>query len=334
MMAPELIIESSPHLRSHDTVERIMWTVVVALMPACVAAAIFFGPRALAVISAAMAGAYITEAVALRWKRDYWRTPADGSIVITGLLLGLTLPPAFPLFEAFIGGVIASAIGKHVFGGIGFNIFNPALVGRAFLQAAFPVDITTWTAPLVGWRFHLDALTEATPLAHMKFEHAVPNLTDLVVGATSGSLGETSAIAILLGGAILVAKRYIDWRVPAVMIGTVALLTGILHTIDPVRYAPPLAHVFAGGLMLGAWFMATDMVTTPLTTAGRVVFAAGAGALVVIIRVWGGLPEGVMYSILLMNALTPLINRYMMPRRFGDERRAKRVPARSAEVAR
>jgi len=316
----QLVIESSPHIRGQDSVERIMWTVLLALLPAAAVACYIFGPRVMALILVAIAGAWMSEALAGRWREGVWRAPADGSIIITGLLLALTLPPSFPFIETFIGGVVACVFGKQVFGGLGYNIFNPALVGRAFLQAAFPVEITTWTAPVYGWTFRLDGLTGATPLAKMKFEHAAPALRDLFLGTTAGSLGETSALAIMLGGLFLLWKRYIDWRVPAVMLGTVALFTGLLHAIDPVRYVSPWAHLFAGGLMLGAWFMATDMVTTPLTSAGRVTFAFGCGVLVVVIRVWGGLPEGVMYSILLMNACTPLINRWMVPRRF-DERR-------------
>lgn len=326
-------LASSPHLRTDDSVGRIMWTVVAAMTPATGVAIAVFGPRAVAVIVACTLGCAVAEVLADRWRLGTWTLPADGSIVITGMLLALTLPPGFPLSQAFLGGIVASAVGKHVFGGLGSNIFNPALVGRAFLQAAFPVAITTWSTPALStagqwWSFSLDAMTTATPLAQMKFEHVAPAATDMLLGITGGSLGETSAIAITLGGLVLVWRRYVDWVVPVVMIAVVAIVAGILHAADPARYADAVSHMFAGGLMLGAWFMATDMVTSPLTRSGRAVFAFGAGLLVVIIRVWGGLPEGVMYSILLMNAVTPLINRWMMPRRFDEPSAASRAMRR------
>jgi len=276
--------------------------------------------RALVLMVVCTAGAYGAEIVADRWRNGVWRMPGETSILITGLLLALTLPPGFPLFEAFLGGVVACVLGKQVFGGLGFNIFNPALVGRAFLQAAFPVQITTWAAPANWQAYSLDAMTAATPLAQMKFDHVAPPLGDLFLGSVAGSLGETSALAIVVGGLVLVFTKYIDWRVPVLMIGTVAALAGVLHLVDPLLYASPLAHVFAGGLMLGAWFMATDMVTSPLAPRGRAAFAIGCGVLVVVIRTWGGLPEGVMYSILLMNAATPIINIALQPRRFGGVR--------------
>jgi Na+-translocating ferredoxin:NAD+ oxidoreductase subunit D len=320
MPKPEFVLESSPHLSRGDSVSRMMWTVMLTLAPASVVSVYVFGLRALVLMAVCVAGAVGTEMVADRWRNGKWSVSGDGSIAITGLLLALTLPPGFPLFEALLGAIVASAIGKHVFGGLGHNIFNPALVGRAFLQAAFPVEITTWAAP-AGWKaFALDATTTATPLAQMKFEHVAPSLDSLFLGGVSGSLGETSALALIIGGIALIVTDYIDWRVPTVMIGTVAVFAGLLHAIDPAIYASPLSHIFAGGLMLGAWFMATDLVTSPVTNGGRAVFAVGCGLLVVVIRTWGGLPEGVMYSILLMNAATPLINRWMTPRLFGEAR--------------
>jgi len=316
----QLVIESSPHLRTAESIPRIMWTVAGTLAPAAAMGVYLFGPRAVLLILASLLGALLAEVLADRWRLSLWRVPSDGSAFVTGLLLALCLPPGFPLFEAFLGGLVAIAVGKQVFGGLGHNIFNPALVGRAFLQAAFPVEITTWAAPNPsGWRkLGVDALTGATPLAQMKFEHVAPALEKLFIGTTGGSLGETSALALVIGGAVLLALRYIDWRVPLGMIGTVFLFTALLRLINPAAYPDPVSQVFAGGLMLGAWFMATDMVTTPLTSGGRLVFAVGCGVLVVIIRIWGGLPEGVMYSILLMNAVTPLINRYMEPHRFAE----------------
>jgi electron transport complex protein RnfD len=303
-----------------------MWTVVGTLVPLVVAGTWFFGPSALLVTMASVAGAVLTEHYIGRHG-----TLADGSAAITGILLGLTLPAGFPLWMALLGGAFAIGFGKLIFGGLGHNIFNPALLGRAFLQAAFPVAITTWPARPASWwalrgdNFALpfmqsrvpDAITAATPLGLMKFEHQGTRLSDLVIGTTGGSLGETAALVILLCGAYLALRGYLNWRVPASILATVALLAGVLHQIDGARYASAPFMLFSGGLMLGAVFMATDMVTAPVTNLGRWIFGIGIGLVVVIIRTWGGLPEGVMYAILLMNALVPFINRVTPPRVFG-----------------
>jgi Na+-translocating ferredoxin:NAD+ oxidoreductase subunit D len=269
----------------------------------------FFGPRALAVIAAATVGALITERLlgpggAIR----------DGSASITGILLGLTLPSGFPLWMAALGGAFGIGFGKLVFGGLGQNIFNPALLGRAFLQAAFPVAITTWPA-VRG----VDAVTAATPLGLMKFEQQFTDGGPLVLGNTGGSLGETAGLLILLGGAYLAWKGYLNWRIPASIFLTVVVFSGIFFALDPSRYPSPLFMLFSGGLMLGAVYMATDLVTSPVTHAGAWIFGFGVGFLVVLIRLWGGLPEGVMYAILFMNALVPFINRATQPRVFGTE---------------
>ncbi|HEX6308977.1 MAG TPA: RnfABCDGE type electron transport complex subunit D [Longimicrobiales bacterium] len=324
--APRLELTASPHVHAADSTLRIMWTVVISLLPIVAASVWFFGISALLIIAAAVAGALITER--LTGPRNAIR---DGSAVITGLLLGLILPAGMPIWMPFIGGAVAIGFGKVIFGGLGQNVFNPALVGRAFLQAAFPAAITTWPAvgggllELRGDNFALplmsanapDVITEATPLGLMKFEHTGTDLMSLLVGNTGGSLGETSALLILLCGAYLAWKRYLDWRIPASIFATVAILSGVLWQIDPERYASPLFMLFSGGLVLGAVYMATDMVTSPVTRRGAWIFGAGIGALVVLIRTWGGLPEGVMYAILLMNALVPFINRFTRPRVFG-----------------
>ena len=255
----------------------------------------------------------------------------DGSTAITGILLGLTLPPGLPMWMAFLGGVFGIGFGKLIFGGLGQNIFNPALLGRAFLQAAFPVALTTWPSlggdwwALRGDNFAIplmspnvpDALTGATPLGLMKFEQAATGNTDLIMGSIGGSLGETSGIIILLCGAYLVIRNHLNWRIPVSIFLTVAVLAGGLHLLDSVRYPSALFMLFSGGLMLGAVYMATDMVTSPVTNGGCWVFGFGIGFLVVVIRLWGGLPEGVMYGILLMNAMVPFINRATQPRVFG-----------------
>lgn len=330
-LAPDrsLIITASPHIRKRDSTPYIMWNVVGSLVPVVAAATWFFGISALLVVAAAVAGALATE-------RTFGQggTIADGSAAITGLLLGLTLPAGMPLWMVFLGGMFAIGFGKLIFGGLGFNVFNPALLGRAFLQAAFPVAITTWPAvggnwfALSGDNFALplmsprttDIVTSATPLGLMKFEHKTTAVWDLMTGATGGSLGETAGLLILICGAWLAFRGFLNWRVPAGILGTVAAFAAVLHRIDPARYGSPLFMVFSGGAILGAVFMATDMVTAPVTNAGRWIFAIGIGLLVVIIRVWGGLPEGVMYAILLMNALVPFINRATQPTPFGVAR--------------
>lgn len=321
-----LVVAASPHIRGPASTPMIMWNVVGSLIPLVAAATWFFGPSALLVVSASVVGALMTERVFGKGG-----TIADGSAVITGLLLGLTLPAGMPMWMAALGGFVAIGFGKLLFGGLGHNIFNPALLGRAFLQAAFPVAITTWPKYGVSWwtlrgdNFALpfmqargvDAITSATPLGLMKFEHTTTNLRHLVLGTTGGSLGETAGLVILLCGGYLALRGFLNWRIPASILATVAVFAGSLHAIDPARYPSALFMLFSGGLMLGAVFMATDMVTAPVTNGGRWVFGVGIGLLLMIIRVWGGLPEGVMYAILLMNALVPFINRVTQPRVFG-----------------
>jgi electron transport complex protein RnfD len=324
-MSP-LQVTASPHLGGHDTTRQIMWSVVASLLPVVGVAVYAFGPSALLVVSASTAGAVLTE-----WMFGKPGDLGDGTTVISGLLVGLCLPPGLPLWMAVLGGVAAIGLGKLVFGGLGQNVFNPALLGRAFLQAAFPVAMTTWpSADVASWwslrgdNFALplmsasaDVVTGATPLGLMKFEQETTPVTDLLFGLTSGSTGEGAAIVILLGGAYLALRNCLNWRIPASIFLTVAVFSGLLHWIDAVRYPDAGFALFSGGLMLGAVYMATDPVTAPITNRGRWVFGLGIGLLVVLIRSWGGLPEGVMYSILIMNALVPFINRATQPRVFG-----------------
>jgi electron transport complex protein RnfD len=270
-------------------------------------------------------------------------TVSDWSAAVTGLLLGLTLPPTIPLWMAAAGGFIAIGLGKTLFGGLGFNSFNPALVGRAVLQGAFPVAMTTWSAPFAADRFTsvqsstltwpfviptYDAITSATPLAAMKFEGQGTPVDELAFGFISGSTGEASAVLILLGGLYLAARNMLNWRIPAMIFATVGVFSGIFHMVDPTRYAGPEFMLLAGGLMLGAVFMATDMVTAPLTHRGVLVYGFMIGLMVTVIRYWGGLPEGVQYSILLGNACVPLIDRALQPRTYGQ-----RVPPKDATGA-
>ena len=322
MTRERFILSSSPHVRSEEDVPRIMCSVLIALAPAGVASIYFFGFRALLLMITCVAAALASE-WAFQRIRGQEATVGDGSAAITGLLMAMVLPPSFPYGQAALGAVVAILIGKQVFGGLGYNIFNPALVGRAFLQAAFPVGITTWSAPEgIGAGLHLDAATAATPLALAKFESEFVSTGELFLGKVSGCLGETSALALILGAIYLLCRRYIDWRIPLGYFGSVVVITGILWGVNPSTYAPPWFHLLAGGLMLGGLFMATDMVTTPITKQGRWAFGVIAGVLVALIRVRGGLPEGVMYSILLANALVPLLNRYIQPKRYGEGERS------------
>jgi len=320
-----LLIAASPHLAPIDSTPRIMWSVVASLVPIIGASIWFFGPSALLVLAAATLGAVVTERLFGK-SESLW----DGSAVITGLLLGLTLPAGLPLWMAFVGGAFGIGFGKIVFGGLGQNVFNPALLGRAFLQAAFPVALTTFPAADAGWltlRSNLalpfmspvvtDAMTGATPLGLLKFEQTGSQLSDLLLGSTSGSLGETSGIVILIGGGYLALRNYLNWRIPVSLLATVAILAGAIRLIGGDRYPDPLFMLFSGGLMLGAVYMATDMVTSPTTHRGSWIFGIGIGVLVVVIRIWGGLAEGVMYAILLMNAFVPFINRVTRPKVFG-----------------
>jgi electron transport complex protein RnfD len=325
-----LRIAASPHLRSSHSTPRIMWNVVGSLLPVLAVGAYYFGPSALLVVAAATLGSVLTERLF-----GLKGSTKDGSALITGLLLGLILPPGFPLWMAFLGGVFGVGFGKVIFGGLGQNVFNPALLGRAFLQAAFPIAITTWPVQPANWwslrgdNFALplmspnapDVVTGATPLGLMKFEGLSTNTLDLVMGTTGGSIGETAGLLILVCGGYLALRKYLDWRIPLSIFLTVFLFSGGLYLIGPDRFPNPMFMLFSGGLMLGAMYMATDMVTSPVTRVGSWIFGIGIGLLVVLIRVWGGLPEGVMYAILFMNALVPFINRATQPRVFGQPRR-------------
>lgn len=324
-------LRASPHIKGPDSTPRIMWSVVGSLAPVVAMAIYWFGPSAALVVATATVGCVFTERLL-----GPGGTLRDGSAAITGLLLGLTLPAGIPLWMAFVGGGMAIGLGKLVFGGLGQNVFNPALLGRAMLQAAFPEDMTTWPGPVESWwqlrgdNFALPFMsadesvmvTGATPLGQMKFEQISTGAGDLFMGATSGSIGETAAAVILLGGLYLAAKKYLNWRIPVSILLTVAILSQVAHTVAPARFPDAVFMLLSGGLMLGAWYMATDMVTSPTTNAGCWIFGAGVGAMVVLIRLWGGLPEGVMYAILFMNALVPFINRATRPRVFGTGKEA------------
>lgn len=311
-------LTTSPHLHSKWSTSKVMWFVNIALAPSVAAALVFFGIYQALIMITAVAFAVGTEA-AIQSIRKKKVTLFDGSAALTGLLLALTLPPNFSLSATAIGSVVAIGLGKQIFGGLGYNIFNPALVGRAFLQAAFPVQITTWTKP----NYAVDGITSATPLAALKFDNLVSDQTSMMIGNIGGSLGETSAIAVLVGGIFLIAVGIVNWRIPLSMILGMIIFGGIFWIINPA-YPTPLFHILSGSFLFGAMFMATDWVTSPITNKGMWIFGIGIALVLVIIRVFGGLPEGVMYSILFMNAFVPMINRYTTPITFGAVKEEKK----------
>lgn len=327
-------VSPSPHVRCEESIAKIMWTVVATLAPAALFGIYLFGMPALFNLVWCIGFAVLTEYLVQRWQgKDI--TVKDGSAVITGLLLAMNIPAGLPWYMCMAGAFIAIAVAKHTMGGLGFNVFNPALIGRAFLLASWPVAMTTWPVAL-GSKLNavssatskaaVDATTAATPLAILKYQgydkltQAFVDKTDLYqtmfLGLHGGSMGETSALLLLIGGLFLIYRGYINWQMPVGMIGTVALLTWIFGGKGWFA-GDPLLHILSGGLILGAFFMATDMVTIPMTAKGQLIFAVGAGCIATLIRLKGGYPEGVCYSILFMNALTPLIDRLIKPKRFG-----------------
>ena len=316
-------LQSSPHFKDKDSVPKIMYAVVASLTPAVAASLYFFRFRALVLLLSCVAACLATEALFLWLRKKPLHSLRDGSAVITGMLLAMTLPPSLSLEMAIIGAVVAIAVGKQVFGGLGYNIFNPALVGRAFLQTAFPVAMTTWIPPVF---LKIQTATFATPLGNLRFQDAIAKgtltpLKDLFQGNVGGCLGETSAIALILGGLFLLIRRVIDWRIPAGILLSLTVFTGAFWLANPEKYASPLFHILAGGLLIGAFFMATDMVTSPINPLGTWIYALGIGLVVGLIRLFGGFAEGVMYSILFMNAFVPLLNRYTRPRILGEGRK-------------
>jgi electron transport complex protein RnfD len=327
-----LAISSSPYLHYGETTPWIMFQVVICLLSLVLVSIFYFGLSALLVVLTAVISCMFTE-----WYfnpgPNKFDSLKDGSALITGILLALTLPPGISLWMVFLGGVVAIGMGKVMWGGLGNNIFNPALLGRAFLQAAFPTAITTFCPPDGGYtvlrgtnlavpflKDTVDGMTTATPLSLFKFQHTDTALMDLFVGRTGGSLGETCAALILITGVILIARNLINWRIPAGIFGSVILWSSIFYFYDMHNYPSPIFMLFSGGLMLGTIYMATDMVTSPVTPLGCWIYAIGIGTLTVMIRLFGGLPEGVMYAILVMNAVTPLINKFAKQRVFGTSK--------------
>ncbi len=310
-----LVVSAPPHLFSPTRTDRLMRDVLIALVPATIGGINLFGPRVLAVIATAVIAAVATEAIAQRLLGRP-SSVGDLSAAVTGLLLGLNLPPGAPLWLAAVGSAFAIGVVKQFFGGLGSNFLNPALAARAFLVAAWPGLMTTWVKP-GDWT--LEAMTGATPLAILKDPEILqrfPSYAELFWGWIPGTIGETSAAALLLGAGYLLVRKVIRWHIPVFFVGTVALLTWVLGP-EGLFTGDPLGHVLSGGLLLGACFMATDYVSGPVTPVGRVWFGAGCGLLTVLIRLYGGYPEGVSFSILIMNMAAPLLDRYTVPTQFG-----------------
>lgn len=334
-------LRTSPHLRPAPSVDVIMRNVVYAMLPICAFSVYQFGISVLALLIVCTGTCVLTE----HWGCKLSNKPStvdDWSAVITGILLALILPPGFPLWMAAVTGFVSIALGKLFFGGLGYNVMNPALVGRAFAQAAFTVPMTTWVPSMVGTRFTefipssltplfqkpveiatwletnvMDGFTGATPLGLMKFDNLPTDRIELVLGNTAGSVGETSALLILVCGLYLIARRMMNWRIVAGVLGSAAALSGVLYLLNPDVYPDPIFTLTSGGLMLGAVFMATDMVGSPVTPRGVWIYACLIGLVTVVIRQFGGLNEGVMYAILLGNACSPLINNFTQPRIYG-----------------
>lgn len=327
-----LIVSLSPHVHSGDSVQRNMYGVCIALAPALIASLYFFGLGAAVVLLTSVVSCVLFEWAITRFilRRDKV-TVLDGSAILTGILLGFNLPSTLPVWIVVIGALVAIGIGKMTFGGLGQNPFNPALVGRVFLLISFPAQMTTWpkSGTVEYTLSNVDAQTGATPLSIMQraisegnpeILDELPDSMDMLVGMTGGSMGEVSAILLLAGCAYMLVRKIITWHIPVSILGTVAVLSALLHLANPV-YASPVAVICSGGLILGACFMATDYVTSPMVAKGQVIYGIAIGVLTVVIRNWGSYPEGMSFAILIMNAFTPLINTYCKPKRFGEKPR-------------
>jgi len=316
----KLIISPAPHIHGGDSVSKNMTGVIIALVPALLVGLYFFGLGALVVTLTAVASCVLFEYLIQKFMLKGSNTVMDGSAALTGLLLALNLPSNIPAWMVVIGSLVAIGIGKMSFGGLGNNPFNPALIGRVFLLISFPVEMTTWPRPVPFSAAYLDAETAPTTLAMIKDHFGeIPSTLDLFIGNMGGSLGEISAVAILIGLVYLLVKKIITWHIPVSILATVFVFTGILNLANPELYASPVVHLFSGGLMLGAVFMATDYVTSPMNPRGMLVYGVGIGIITVVIRAFGAYPEGVSFAILIMNAFTPLINTYIKPKRFGEK---------------
>lgn len=319
-------ISGSPHVHGGESTKKIMYSVIIALMPAFLFSIYYFGFDAARVTLISVAACVLVEWLIQKFLIKGPCTISDGSAIVTGILLAFNLPSNIPAWMIIVGAIVAIGIGKMSFGGLGNNPFNPALVGRVFMLISFPVAMTTWPTPKpIFSNAMTDAVTGPTLLGYVKEGLAKGTSADeLIVYEKiqdfiySGSLGEIGSIAIIIGGLFLIFRKVIDWQTPVIIIATVGLIATICWLIDPAQFVNPLIHIFGGGLMLGAFFMATDMATSPMTMKGKIIFAIGIGALTIIIRIWGAYPEGMSFAILIMNAFVPLINKMCKPTRFGN----------------
>ncbi|HNZ61670.1 MAG TPA: RnfABCDGE type electron transport complex subunit D [Paludibacteraceae bacterium] len=318
----KLVVSPSPHVHSGNSIQKEMKSVLIALIPAYLVALYYFGVGALIVSATSVLSCVLFEYLIQKFILKGEKTITDCSAIVTGLLLAFNLPSNLPIWIVIIGALVAIGVGKMSFGGLGNNPFNPALVGRVFLLISFPVQMTSWPRPIPFNLAYMDAETSATALTALK-EHLenIPSALDMFIGNMGGSMGEVSTLALLLGFAYLLYRRTISWHIPITILFTVFVMTGIFYLVDPQTYASPLVHLMTGGLMLGAIFMATDFVTSPMTKRGMFVYGIGIGVITVVIRLFGSYPEGVSFAILIMNAFTPLINTYIKPKRFGEVRK-------------
>lgn len=323
-------VSLSPHIHGKETTQKLMFGVIVALIPAFLTSVFFFGYSALIVTATSVGSCILFEYLIVKFIFKKSMTINDGSAIVTGLLLAFNLPSNIPVLIIVIGSLVSIAVAKMTFGGLGNNPFNPALVGRVFMLISFPVQMTTWPVPAGFKTGYADAVTGATPLAIVKeglkngeplsqLMTQIPTPSQMFLGNMGGSMGEVAAVALLLGLIWLLYKKIITWHIPVSIIGMIVVFTGILWLINPEEYASPLFHVLAGGVLLGAIFMATDYVTSPMNPKAMLIYGCGIGLLTVIIRVWGAYPEGVSFAILIMNAFVPLMNAYIKPKRFGEE---------------
>ncbi len=316
-MKNKLVVSPSPHIHSGDTISKNMYGVLIALVPAFIVSLYVFGLDALIVTAFSVLFCIITEYGVQRFMFKKEPTIMDGSAVITGVLLAFNVPSNLPIWILAIGAIVAIGVGKMSFGGLGNNIFNPALLGRVFLLISFPTQMTSW--PLPSTVEAIDGMTAATVLANIKYNpSALPSISDMFFGLESGSIGEMSVMALLLGLVYMLWKKIITWHIPISVLLSVAVFAGGMYLIDPSPVNNPLIHLLSGGLMLGAVFMATDYATSPLSHKGMIIYGIGIGVITMCIRLWGAYPEGVSFAILIMNALTPLINNYVKPKRFGE----------------
>ena len=325
-----LNISPSPQTHGTETTRKLMLGVVVALIPALLTSLFYFGYGAVIVTSASIISCIVFEYLIQRFILKKPVSVTDGSALVTGLLLAFNLPSNIPVFIVIIGSFVSIAVAKMTFGGLGNNPFNPALVGRVFMLISFPVQMTSWPVPAGFKTLYTDAVTGATPLAILKegikngepiqqLMSQIPSPSQMFLGNMGGSMGEVAAVALLIGLGYLLFKKIITWHIPVAVIGSVAVFTATLWLINPLKNADPLFHLLTGGVLLGAIFMATDYVTSPMNSKAMIIYGCGIGMLTVIIRVWGAYPEGVSFAILIMNAFVPLMNAYIKPKRFGEE---------------